>query len=205
MTRVSVILVNYRGADDTIAAAHFLRQTEWPQKDLEIVVVDNNSGDGSFERLTKELDDCVVVDSGANLGFAGGCNFGVSNSTGAIVAFLNNDAKPDVKWIAEAVQAIENDPKIGCVATKVLDWDGTKIDYVDGSLTWFGMGYKREAALTDEGAWDTPRNVLFPTGASMFVPRHIYDELDGFDERFFMFYEDVDFGWRVNLAGYDVR
>ncbi len=205
MTRVSVVLVNYRGADDTIAAAHYLRQCEWPQEDLEIVIIDNDSGDGSFEKLQAELTDCVVIDSGANLGFAGGCNFGVAHSTGEIVAFLNNDAKPDPKWVTEAVKAIEDDPQIGCVATKVLDWDGKRVDYVDSSLTWFGMGYKREAELEDHGEWETPKNVLFPTGASMFVPRRVYDELGGFDERFFMFYEDVDFGWRVNLAGYDVR
>lgn len=205
MTRVSVILVNFRGADDTIAAAAHLRKSQWPQEDLEIVIIDNDSGDGSFERLHSALPDCVVVDSGANLGFAGGCNFGVAQSTGDIVAFLNNDARPDPLWIAEAVRAIEEDERIGCVASKVLDWDGEKIDYVDGSLTWYGMGYKREAERPDTGEWDIAKNVLFPTGAAMFVPRAVYEELGGFDERYFMFYEDVDFGWRVNLAGYDVR
>lgn len=205
MTRVSVILVNYRGADDSIAAANYLRQSEWPQEDLEIVVVDNDSGDGSYEKLLEALPDCTVVESGANLGFAGGCNFGVTHSTGDIVAFLNNDARPDPRWVAEAVAAIESDPQIGCVASKVLDWDGEKIDYVDSSLTWFGMGYKREAERVDNGEWDIPKNVLFPTGAATFIPRKLYEELGGFDERYFMFYEDVDLGWRINLAGYDVR
>lgn len=205
MTTVSVILVNYRGAEDSIAAARYLRQCEWPQDKLEIVVVDNDSGDGSYEKLREELPDCVVVQSGANRGFAGGCNFGVSQSSGDIVAFLNNDARPHPLWVAQAVEVIESDPSIGCVASKVLDWDGEKIDYVDSSLTWYGMGYKREVEREDTGLWDRPKNVLFPTGAAMFVPRGVYEELGGFDERFFMFYEDVDFGWRVNLAGYDVR
>ncbi|WP_182050207.1 glycosyltransferase [Changpingibacter yushuensis] len=205
MTRVSVILVNFRGAEDSIAAAEYLRQSNWPANDLEIVIVDNDSGDGSFEHLLEALPDCVVVESGANLGFAGGCNFGVSHASGSVVAFLNNDARPDPNWISAAVAELEADPTIGCVASKVLDWDGNKIDYVDGSLTWFGMGYKREAEREDRGQWETPKDVLFPTGAAMFVPRRVYEELGGFDERFFMFYEDVDFGWRVNLAGYSVR
>lgn len=205
MTKVSVILVNFRGADDSIAAARYLRQCDWPQDQLEIVVVDNDSGDGSYEKLSKELPDCVVLQSGANLGFAGGCNFGVKHSTGDIVAFLNNDARPHREWVRAAVEAIQSDSSIGCVASKVLDWEGGKIDYVDGSLTWFGMGYKREAEREDNGEWETPKNVLFPTGAAMFVPRSLYEQLNGFDERYFMFYEDVDFGWRVNLAGYNVR
>ncbi|MBR5950858.1 MAG: glycosyltransferase [Actinomycetaceae bacterium] len=205
MAKVSVILVNYRGADDSIAAARYIRQCEWKPEDLEIVVVDNNSGDGSYEKLCEELPDCLVVQSGANRGFAGGCNFGVAQSSGDIVAFLNNDARPHEQWISEAVRALESDPKIGCVASKVLDWDGENIDYVDASVTWFGMGYKRWTLDKDAGLWDSPKNVLFPTGAAMFVPRSIYDELEGFDERFFMFYEDLDFGFRLNLAGYDVR
>lgn len=205
MTSVSVILVNFRGAEDTIAAAHYLRECDWPAQDLEIVVVDNNSGDGSFERLRAELPDCQVLQSGANLGFTGGCNFGVEHSRGDIVAFLNNDARPGKKWIRAAVEAIAADPKVGCVASKVLTWEGDRIDFVDSSMTWFGMGYKREAEREDTGAWDTPKNVLFPTGAAMFVPRRVFEELGGFDDRYFMFYEDADFGWRTNLAGYDVR
>ena len=77
---------------------------------------------------------------------------------------------------------------IGAVASKVLDWDGNLVDYVDGSLTWFGMGYKREAEQEDRGAWNVAKDVLFPTGAAMFVPRHVYEELGGFDDRYFMFY-----------------
>ena len=110
MTSVSVILVNFRGAEDTIAAAHYLRECDWPAQDLEIVVVDNNSGDGSYERLRAELPDCQVLQSGANLGFTGGCNFGVEHSRGDIVAFLNNDARPGKKWIRAAVEAIEAYP-----------------------------------------------------------------------------------------------
>ncbi|QJC21118.1 glycosyltransferase [Arcanobacterium buesumense] len=205
MTKVSVILVNYRGAQDTIDAVKYLRQTSWPQDQLEIVIVENNSGDNSLEKLHAELPNEVIVDAGANLGFAGGCNLGVASSTGDVVAFLNNDARPDENWIAAAVERIEADPKIGCVASKVLNWEGDKIDYIDGSLTWFGMGYKREAGWDYTGQGSIEKNVLFATGAAMFVPRHVYEKLGGFDEKFFMFYEDVDFGWRVTLAGYDVR
>ncbi|WP_216395414.1 glycosyltransferase [Arcanobacterium phocae] len=205
MTKVSVILVNYRGAQDTIDAVKYLRQTSWPQDQLEIVVVENNSGDDSLAKFREQIPNEVIVDAGKNLGFAGGCNLGVASSTGDVVAFLNNDARPDENWISAAVARIEADPKIGCVASKVLNWEGDKIDYVDGSLTWFGMGYKREAGWDYVGQGSSEKNVLFATGAAMFVPRHVYEELGGFDEKFFMFYEDVDFGWRVTLAGYDVR
>lgn len=97
------------------------------------------------------------------------------------------------------------EPSVGAVASKVLDWDGKKIDFVDGGLTWFGMGYKRHVGETDDGSHDAPRDVLFGTGSALFVRASLYRELGGFDERFFMFYEDVDLGWRLNLRGWRVR
>jgi GT2 family glycosyltransferase len=202
---VSVILVNYKGADDTIVCLKAFDDLEWPEDRLEIVVVDNDSGDGQAERIAQACPRARVIQSGANLGFAGGCNLGVDNATGQYVAFLNNDARPGRLWIAAAVEAMGSDPSIAAVASKVLDWDGEKIDYVDGSLAWFGMGYKREADRPDDGSYEVAQDVLFGTGAAFFVTAATYREVGGFDERFFMFYEDVDFGWRLNLLGFRVR
>src|SRR4029450_506957 len=77
-------------------------------------------------------------------------------------------------------------------------------DFVDAGMTWFGMGYKRHAGEPAEGH-DRPKDVLFATGSAMFVRAGVFRELGGFDERFFMFYEDVDLGWRLNLLGWRVR
>ncbi len=202
---VSVILVNYRGADDTITCLQEFARVEWPADRLELVVIDNDSGDGSAEKIRAAVPHAKVIESGGNLGFAGGCNLGVAHASGEWVAFLNNDARPGPQWIAAAVEAMESDPSIGAVASKVLDWDGNLVDYVDGSLTWYGAGYKREAEKPDSPEYDVPKDVLFGTGAAMFVPTALYREIGGFDERFFMFYEDVDLGWRLNLLGYKVR
>jgi GT2 family glycosyltransferase/glycosyltransferase involved in cell wall biosynthesis len=202
---VSVILVNYRGAEDTIACLGYFDQVEWPTDKLELIVVDNDSADGSTERIRLAVPRAVVVEAGSNTGFAGGCNLGVEHATGEYVALLNNDARPGPRWVAAAVQTLAADRTIGCVASKVLDWDGKLIDYVDGSLTWFGMGYKREAERPDSPEYDVAKDVLFGTGAAMFVRTALYREVGGFDERFFMFYEDVDLGWRLNLLGHRVR
>ncbi|MFE2753473.1 glycosyltransferase, partial [Actinosynnema sp. NPDC059335] len=94
---------------------------------------------------------------------------------------------------------------VGAVASKVLDWDGRAIDFVDGGLTWFGMGYNRHAGEPDDGSHDAPRDVLFGTGSALVARTSVFRELGGFDERFFMFYEDVDLGWRMNLRGWRVR
>jgi GT2 family glycosyltransferase/glycosyltransferase involved in cell wall biosynthesis len=202
---VSVVLVNYRGADDTITCLKAFDDVDWPRERLELIVVDNDSGDGSVERIHAAVPSAIVIDAGSNTGFAGGCNLGVAHATGEYVGFINNDARPHAQWVSEAVATFDAEPKVGSVASKVLDWDGKLIDYVDGSLTWFGMGYKREVERPDSPAFDAPKDVLFGTGAAMFVRAALYREVGGFDERFFMFYEDVDFGWRLNLLGHRVR
>lgn len=202
---MSVVLVNFRGAADTITCIAGLRSLEWPAEQLEIVCVDNHSGDDSVARISAADPDVVLIESKENLGFAGGCNLGVHRSKGEYVAFLNNDARPDPMWIRAAVAAFNEAPDIGSVASKVLDWDGELVDFVDAAVTWFGMGYKPLAGQPDPGGYDSPRNVLFGTGAAMFVRADVFESVGGFDERYFMFYEDVDLGWRLNLLGWKVR
>ncbi|SEN95089.1 glycosyltransferase [Cryobacterium luteum] len=199
---VSVVLVNFRGTPDTIEALRLIRAVDWDVLALEIIVVENGSGDDSAAVLRAAAPDIKLVVSKENLGFAGGCNLGVKASTGEYVAFLNNDAKPDAGWIRAAVSRFEESPAIGGVASKVLDWDGKLVDYVGSAMTWFGQGYKPFTAQPQPDNADRRRDVLFGTGSAMFVRRRVYDALDGFDERYFMFFEDVDLGWRMNLRGW---
>lgn len=202
---VTVILVNYRGADDTLDCLRHVAEVDWPDSALELIVVDNDSRDGSAERIRKSFPSVTVHESGANLGFAGGCNRGVALAHGSIVAFLNSDARPDRGWIRSAIQVLNSDAAVACVASRVLDWEGRTVDYVDGAMSWFGMGYKREVGQLNSEKFDHPKDVLFATGAAMFIRKTVYEDVGGFDERYFMFFEDVDLGWRLNVLGHKVR
>ena len=202
---VSVVIVNYRGADDTIACLRGFDELDWPAQRLELIVVDNASGDGSAARVADAVPGVTVVESSVNRGFAGGCNLGVERASGEWIGLINSDARPHRRWVAAAIEVFEAEAAVASVASKVLDWEGQTVDYVDGSLTWFGMGYKRECGQADDGEWEQPRDVLFGTGSAMFVRSDTWREVGGFDERYFMFYEDVDLGWRLNLLGHRVR
>lgn len=202
---VSVVLVNFRGAEDTLECIEGLFGLNWPKELLEIVVVENGSGDDSLATLQAVADRVTIVESKENLGFTGGCNLGVARSTGEYVAFLNNDAKPHQDWISEAIATFAQGIDIAAVASKVLDWDGVNVDYLDAAITWYGMGYKPHAGEKDRGIWDEEKDVLFGTGAAMFIKADVFEELGGFDDNFFMFYDDVDLGWRLNLLGYRFR
>lgn len=202
---VSVVLVNFKGADQTIEAVQGLANLDWPADKLEIVVVDNDSRDGSVESIRAALPHVRLIESAANTGFAGGCNAGVRQAQGEIVAFLNSDARPDAAWLRNGVATLISDEGIGAVASQVRDWDGELVDYIDSALTWFGKGYKPFVGEPVRGLGKEPKDVLFGTGSAMMVRRDVFDLLGGFDEDFFMFYEDVDFGWRLNLLGWRFR
>ena len=92
LPKVSVVLVNFRGIDDTLNAIKSIQESNYPKELTEIVVVDNASGDNSVEALKKLSNQIVLVESNENLGFAGGVNLGVSKSSGEIIGLLNNDA-----------------------------------------------------------------------------------------------------------------
>ncbi|WP_181776932.1 glycosyltransferase [Amycolatopsis pittospori] len=204
---VSVIVVNYRGAADTVTCLRALAEHDYPN--LEVICVDNASGGSDVAEIKAAAPGVKLVESPVNTGFAGGCNLGARHATGTVLAFLNNDARPAPGWVRTAVAELRAQPTVAAVASKVLDWEGTGTDFVDAGLTWFGMGYKRHAGspLADVPAaeHEIAKDVLFATGSAMFVRAGVFAELGGFDERFFMFYEDVDLGWRLNLRGWRVR
>ncbi len=201
----SVVVVNYRGADDTCTALAALRELNWPREQLEVIVVDNASGDGSVERIAKEFPEVRVVALEENRGFAAGCNAGAEVATGQYLAFLNNDARPDPEWVSAAAAALDRDGSVACVASKVLDWDGELVDFVDSGLGFYGHGFKLHAGEPDSPAYDHEADVLFASGAAMVVRASTFREVGGFDERYFLFFEDVDLGWRYWLLGYRVR
>jgi GT2 family glycosyltransferase len=203
--RVSVVIVNYRSADHTLAAIEGLRGLDWPADHLQVIVVDNDSRDGSIDVLRAGAPDVELVSSETNLGFAGGCNLGVDHATGDYTALLNPDARPHRAWIRAAVEVLETQPSVGCVASKVLDWDGENLDYGSVGMSFDGQAYKYHAGQPDTGAFEEQTDVLFPTGSAMVMRTHLYRELGGFDERYFMFFEDVDLGWRLWLRGHRVR
>ncbi|MGA8518927.1 MAG: glycosyltransferase, partial [Pseudonocardiaceae bacterium] len=151
--KVSVIVVNYRGAEHSVTCLRALRDDlDWPPEALELICVDNASGDGSAQQIAAAVPQARLIRSDTNTGFAGGCNLGVTHATGEIVGFLNSDARPHRDWVRAAVEAFRDGPAVAAVASKVLDWDGERIDYVDGGLTWYGMGYKPHIGKPDDGA-----------------------------------------------------
>lgn len=200
---VSVIVLNHNGRRwlgpclDALAA-----QRHAPA--FEVIVADNASTDGSADFVRERYPDVRLHEAGANLGFAGGNNAGAAQARGAVLVFLNNDTAPEPDWLARLHAALVSRPSAGIATSRIVFMDDP--DVVDSA----GDGYIRAGGAFKHGhrqaasAFNMSREVFGGCGAALAVRRELFEALGGFDESFFIYYEDVDLSYRVRLAGYSV-
>ena len=198
----SVVVVNLNRKDllgrclDSIWKQHF--------QDFEVVVVDNGSVDGSLDYLHSiSRDRLHIVALPENLGFAGGVNAGIRVARGRYVATLNNDAEAESEWLGSLVECLENNPRVGMAASKILfAADHARIDKVGHLIYPDGLNHGRGSGEPDRGQFERNEEVLFPDGAAALYRTQMLDEIGLFDERFFAYGDDADLGLRGRLAGW---
>lgn len=203
---VSIIIVNYNGKhflDDCLTA---LQTQTYPRIRTEVILVDNGSSDGSIEHLRRHYPWVRLLVAGKNLGFALGNNEGIRMAKGQLIAFLNNDTVVQSRWLEALVEAIEEDPKIGGVTSKILFRNAPEmINSVGLNLYRDGRGGDRGFRQPDLGQFDQAADVFAGCGASLMVRREMLDDIGLFDERFFMYCEDLDLAWRAHFRGWRFR
>ncbi len=202
---VSVVVLNYNGRHHLNACLGSLTALDYPADRLEILLVDNHSSDGSAAHVASAFPYVRVVETGANLGFSGGNNCGAAAASGDYVVFLNNDTRVDPGFLRGLVGAIGGRVDVVCAAAKILNWDGTAIDFAGSAAHFAGFGYQvgHEKPVVPNDFTNT-RPILFACGGAMMIDRRIFLKVGGFDDDFFMCYEDVDLGWRLWILGYQV-
>src|SRR5262249_47280094 len=127
-------------------------------------------------------------------------------SSSECLALLNTDMAVEPDWLTELVSAYVPDEGYRCVAGVILDWSGERLDFADGVVNYYGFGEQVgfDRPLPDV-AIPAGRELLFACGGSMLVQREAYLAVGGFDPEYFAYFEDVDLGWRLWLAGHRVR
>src|SRR5262249_2879097 len=170
----SVIIVDDGDAEDTCTAVAALRDLHWPRDRLETIVVDNASNEASRERIAKEDPGVRVGPLEEDLGSAAACNAGAQSATGEYLACLHADTRAEPGWISEAVGALDRDGSLACVASKVLDWDGQLVDFVDAAVGFYGRELKVHRGEPDSPAYDRQADVLFASNAAMVVRASIF-------------------------------
>jgi N-acetylglucosaminyl-diphospho-decaprenol L-rhamnosyltransferase len=202
--RASVIVLNYNGGRLLEECLRSLLDQEM-DGGFEVLVVDNQSSDGSPEVVRERFPEARLVRAGRNLGFAGGNNLGMAEARGRHVVLINNDARARPGWLAALVTAAESDPRVGAVTAKVLFAEPAGVIQNAGSLLLSdGSGAERGYEQPDRGQFDTAEEVFAICGAGVLLRRAMLEDVGGFDPTFFLYYEDTDLSWRMRLRGWKV-
>ena len=199
---VSIVILNWNGKQHLKECLLSLKKQTY--KNLEVILVDNGSTDGSVDYIKDNFGDFVkLIENKANLGFAEGNNIGIRNSSGKYILLLNNDIKADPLWAEELIKVAESDDKIGMCACKILSWDDSGvIDSAGLSIYKDGLSRGRGRLELDNGQYNSQEEVLCPSGCAALYRREMLDQVGGFDEIFFIYSEDTDLGLRARLAGW---
>ena len=185
--------------------------SRWSHGRLEVLVVDNGSTDGSVDDWARRYPQVRLIETGRNLGFAGGVNVGLADLADLwAVALLNSDAFPEPDWLEHLGAALEGDDRIGAAAPKILfaepDAAGRTLVNNAGNVvgpTW--ELHDRGYGEPDDGRFDREEDVWGWCGAGVLLRRSYLDDVGRFDERLFMYAEDADLSWRGARRGWRYR
>ncbi len=182
-----------------------------------VVVSDNGSTDGSRAFIAERYGDAVtIVENGANLGFAAACNRAFAATRAPYAFLLNPDAELHDRALAEIVAFMEAHPRCGIAGSRIYNHDGSTQESCGEFDTWLGAFLRssawgewpllrRYANGAELRAWGhaTQRRVDIAIGAALCIRRALLEEIGPFDERFFLYHEEVDFALRAARAGYE--
>ena len=198
---VSIILVNWNGAQHLPVCFNALRRQT--VRDFEIILVDNCSHDNSLALLARDFPEVKVLALQENLGFAGGNNVGLRAAQGEFIILLNIDTEVDEHWLEEVIAAFERHPEAGSVASKMKLLDQRDKFHTTGDFYRVdGVPGNRGVWEVDRGQYDREEYVFSTCGGSAAYRRSTLDQIGLLDEDFFFSCEDVDLGWRAQLAGW---
>lgn len=198
---ISVVIVNWNGGAHLDACLDALaRQTRRADR---IVIVDNGSTDGSDAGLERRHPGALVIRTGRNLGFAAACNIGARAAEGCEwMALINPDAVPADDWLERLIAASERAPGTAMFASHILI--AGEEDVIDGTGDVYhvsGMAWRRHHRARAADVPALSPAVFAPCAAAALYKRDVFLDAGGFDEDFFCYFEDVDLGFRLRLAG----
>lgn len=201
---VSVAIINYNGAPHLEGCLSAVLAQSY--QNMELFVIDNASTDGSADDVAGSFPEVRLIRNEANQGFCRAFNQGVRLSIGEFVMPLNPDVLMSKDFVACMVAAARQGEEIGAVSGKLLRDEGGTIDSTGLLLGRSRRPKDRGQGERDRGQYDQPGEVFAACGAAPLYRREMLEDVavDGeyMDESFFVYYDDVDLGWRARLLGW---
>lgn len=201
MPLVYIVIINWNGLADTVECLDSLRALDYCN--CRVVVVDNASVDRSVEVIRLRYPEVTLLVNSGNLGFAKANNIGIRHALNCLADFvflLNNDTvvKPDIVTRLLQAHSLVSDP--GLLGCKIYYYnDPHRLQYCGGILEYLPElnGYHRDEGVIDIGSYEEIGVTDFVTGCAMFASRELWEKVEGFDENFFMYWEDSELSLRV--------
>ena len=201
--RFSVVIPNWNGMRFLATCLDALRNQTLAN--VEVILVDNASSDGSQEFVRSAYPEVHLIALGENRGFTGACNAGIAAATGAYIALLNNDTEVQPDWAEQVARAFAGHPAAGIIASKMLLFDQRDRFHTAGDFfTIDGRAGNRGAWEWNTGQYDCGEYVFSACGGSAAYRQSMLKDIGALDDDFFFLLEDVDLAWRAQLAGYKV-
>jgi len=213
----SIIILNYQGEKIISETINSLLKLKFPRIDFEIIIVDNNSRDKSYQIITdysqKYPQLIKTLFLSQNLGFGQGNNQGIKISQGKYIVLLNNDCLVDPNWLLALIKIAKSQPDIFSVTSKIKKYPTTLNQIQNAGSLIFQDGYGRDigAIVTsdrkqlyeiDNNQYDETKEVYSSCGAAVLFRKSLLDKIGLFDNNFFMYYEDTELCERALLSGY---
>lgn len=208
--KVAVVILNWNGIKYLRRFLPSVLSSIYPN--LEIIVGDNASTDGSVAFIQEEYPSIRIIQNDENYGFTGGYNKVLEFVDADYFILLNSDVEVSPGWIAPVITLMESDDKIAVAAPKIMAFDrkthfehagaaGGFIDHLGYPFCRGRMFYEMEE---DRGQYSQSGEVFWATGAAMFIKKRCWQEAGGFDDRFFAHMEEIDLCWRLKNMDYKV-
>jgi GT2 family glycosyltransferase len=219
MKNVAVIIVNWNGLKDTLNCLSSLVNIRHDGINVELIVVDNGSNDGSAVGIRRKYPDTILIENKDNLGFSGGSNSGIQKAIedGADYVWLvNNDTYVDPHAL-EALVTVFHDSENGIAGSKIYfsagheyhrdrysESDRGKVFwYAGGIIDWKNMyASHRGVDLIDSGQYDRSEETDFVTGCSMMIRKEVIRKIGLFDNGLYLYLEDLDYCLRAKASGF---
>jgi GT2 family glycosyltransferase len=202
---VSIITINFDHPEVTCRMLESLEKITYPS--IEVIVVDNASPNDDPGIIEAQFPEVTLVRNPENLGFAGGNNVGIRMAKGKYILLLNNDTEVDPGFLEPLVRKLEANTQIGAVSPQIRFFDHPDTLQFAGSeplnpytMRSHGRGYRE----VNHGQFDHDSQTPFVHGACMLVPREVIRQVGLMAECFFLYYEELDWGYRIRKAGYEL-
>ncbi|MFN8406642.1 MAG: glycosyltransferase family 2 protein [Sphingobacteriaceae bacterium] len=208
--KVALVILNWNGKKYLQQFLPSVIASSYPN--LEIVVGDNASTDDSVVFVKKNFPTIRIIQNDKNYGFAEGYNRILAQLEADYFVLLNSDVEVEPSWIEPLIELMENDDRIAAAQPKLLSYANKQLfEYAGaagGLLDIFGYPFCRgrifDSIEADTGQYNAIAEIFWASGAAFFIKKKYWDEIGGFDARFFAHMEEIDLCWRLKNKGYKI-